>query len=151
MGHPASRLWTVEETDLARALAAQGVTVAEIAALVGRTPAALRAAANRYRFSLRRPGQPIFGAVLGEPRGRASARDRVRAAYRRAVIDGRVDPEAREAALWRHDLVAEGEEPPVCPRCGQRPAAVLQRTTVGPCHECRRALMADAAVTDDRR
>lgn len=133
-----TRSWTPEDVERVRELVAEGLTVAEIAERLERTPAALRALANRHRFSLRRPGTPLYGAVLGEPRGRVGPRDYTRARYRRAVAEGRIDPEALEQAAWSSARDAADD---TCPVCGENPASVTQRTTLGPCRSCRRERM----------
>ncbi len=145
MSWPTEKRWTAEKVDAVAGLVAEGRTVAEIAELMGCSQGALRAAANRWRISLRRPGQPVYGSVLGEPRKRPPARDYVHRRYRRAVALGLIDPEALWAPHWRSEYVCEGDEPPTCHVCDERPATVQQRSSVGPCAPCQRAIL-EAAV-----
>ena len=99
------RRWTTKELDYMRRHGALGADA--IAAELGRSKSSVIATANRFRISLRTPGERR-GYVLGQPRGVSLQGD-----LREAALDGRV-PESAIAA--RREL----NRPEVCPACGTR-------------------------------
>jgi hypothetical protein len=89
---------------------------------MGRSPAAVKRAASRFRISLRRPGSRR-GSVLGQPRGVS-----LRRSLRADLVGGRVDPEV----LARRMQLDEDAE--LCPLCVARPIRVAATGLCRVCH-----------------
>ncbi len=118
--------WTTTEIGILRENASLGATA--LAALLHRSEASVRRAAERHRISLRRPGERR-GSVLGQPRGVSLKRQ-----MRDDILCGMVDA-AVLAERLRLDAEAE-----LCPACGVRPVRV---TTTGLCRACHLSRLAD--------
>jgi hypothetical protein len=120
-------MWTTTDIRYLREHASLGAS--ELAIRMGRSPAAVKRAASRFRISLRRPGSRR-GSVLGQPRG-VSLRRELRADLAR----GRVDPEVLAS---RMKLNADAG---VCPLCVARPVRVA---ATGLCRVCHLRELAEA-------
>jgi hypothetical protein len=120
-------MWTTTDIRYLREHASLGAS--ELAMRMGRSPAAVKRAAGRFRISLRRPGSRR-GSVLGQPRGVSLRRE-----LRTDLTGGRVDPEVL-ATRMRLDADAE-----LCPLCVARPIRVI---ATGLCRVCHLRELAEA-------
>lgn len=123
--------WTVTELQVLRQHGNQGAQV--VATMLGRSVPSVKAAAVRYRISLRQPGHRR-GHILGQPtagRWVDQGADASRlAAIRADALAGVVDLAQLEARVREH---VHGPRRPLCPACGQRPQ---ERASTGLCEPC---------------
>lgn len=101
---------------------------AAVAELLNRSVPCVKAAAHRFRVSLRQPGS-YRGSVLGQMRGVSLS-----ASLRDDLVSGRVSAETI-AERMRLD-----QERQLCPVCAKRPV----RSSSGFCTVCHRRLLAEA-------
>lgn len=127
---PNTAPWSTEELRTLRENAQHGA--AAVAAMLGRTEAAVWSAAKRYRISLRRRGE-TRGKILGQ-RGAWSAISAIDGArldlIRTEVLGGILDVAVLEARIREEH---HGPRRPICPACGQRPQ---ERPATGLCEVC---------------
>lgn len=124
------RPWTSRELAILTENAAKGATV--IAALTGRTTAAVKAAAHRHRISLR-PRNERRGKVLGEPRtGTLEPLDAID--LRAAILDNDLDPARLEYHTTHVARSRRGELLDTCPICAARPIEVKSTGLCKACH-----------------
>lgn len=113
-------MWTTTDIRYLREHASLGAS--ELASRMGRTPAAVKRAASRFRISLRRPGSRR-GSVLGQPRGVSLRRE-----LRADLVSGRID---QDLLAKRLRLDAEAA---LCPLCAARPIRVASTGLCRVCH-----------------
>jgi len=113
-------MWTTTDIRYLREHASLGA--GELAIRMGRSPAAVKRAASRFRISLRRP-RSWRGSVLGQPRGISLRRE-----LRADLVSGRVNSDVL-AARMRLD-----EEVELCPHCAARPIRVASTGLCRVCH-----------------
>lgn len=133
--------WTSNEISLLKQNAHLGAET--VALLLDRSVASVKAAANRYRISLRPPGNKR-GIVLGQPRGvrwmeqikHGISADRL-ASIRQEALAGELDLTALEERIrTRGD-----RSRPTCPSCATRPQ---EHTATGLCGVCHMRALAQA-------
>lgn len=141
--------WTSSELSQLRRDAHLGADA--LAALLERSPRAIRSAAQRHRISLRRKGERR-GLLLGQPRGIAweelrtlGASLQLLRAIRAEALAGALDLGELDRTVRRLARAINAE---LCPLCSQRP----QETGTGLCRPCHLRQLAEAhrAVSAER-
>lgn len=137
-----SQGWTSSEIRTLRENASLGITALTL--LLGRSKASIKAAANRYRISLRPPSEQR-GIILGQPRGVAWM-DQVKsgisperlAAIRQEALNGELDLASLEDRVRNQ---GSDKSRPTCPACSARPQ---DHTSTGLCSVCHMRALAQA-------
>jgi formate dehydrogenase maturation protein FdhE len=131
-----ARPWTTTELQALRALATYGAT--HIARTLDRTIASVKAAAHRYRISLR-PTTEHRGKLLDEPRA-SSLNATGQRHIRVAILAGDINPHRLQAHLDHEAATLRGERHDLCPACTARP---IERRT-GLCTVCHTRALTEA-------